>query len=296
MQRASSVRAGEPHDRLDMARRTAASKKLNLIKRAGSDPSLGAAAHQILGLMVNWADPDQRIRKKSVNYIAGAISRNRATVIRALAQLCGGGYLERIGRHNGTGNTSNEYRLCFDVGTALRANARETSRAESDKKRAPKHINSRKNAPMMVAPAPPSESHCRDTCIPDSFPSLPSSPRNSAIPKHNFEDVCSDNNQRERTTDIHQSNIRPKGTVVMQSRNRSNGLGIWHLKGRQKAQQHRHFCEGTVNALVTELNVWEILTEEELETAYDSEAKCEGDGKRQILTFIQQHNSAGAQL
>ena len=140
MVRASSVLENQTSPKTGWSsegRRSVASAKLRLIQRAGSDSKLTAAAHQILGQMVNWADVNGLISKKSVNYIAAAVNRSRATMIRAISQLCERGYLERIGRHNDIGNAPNDYRLCFDTKAMLRANAREMKRRQRDKKRSP---------------------------------------------------------------------------------------------------------------------------------------------------------------
>ena len=68
-------------------RRSAVSAMLNLIKRAASDQAHSATGHQVLGVVVNWANLHGLVSGESIDYIAMVIARDRSTVIKSLNRL-----------------------------------------------------------------------------------------------------------------------------------------------------------------------------------------------------------------
>ena len=321
MERASSVRAPASNTKTDSARRNAASAKLKLIKRGGSDPKLSAAAHQVLSLMVNWADVDGRVSNKSINFIAADVDRNRATVIRAVAQLCERGFLERIGQHNDIGNAPNNYWLCFDINKALRANARENDRRQRDKKRAPHHrktphppispacgavhsSNSGLHATLKVAQERPSESHHCDTNIPYSSPSLPycedhavgkarnsSEPLNGgltgcraigAILSRSFSSPPDGSHSRNADERDERSMGNPKAPTPQEDHKAS----FTRTEAAQRAQIHFLGCQARVNRAIAEHDAWELISIEDLNAAFKAEIEAKGTGVSRIRDIL----------
>ena len=144
-------------------------QKLRLLDRVAEDETLTETDLRILIKFVGWTGLNGRF-SKSVAYIAGALHVDRSTVQRSIARLCK--YIERIGRHNGTGNAANEYRMCFTPQKAVKSIAREAQRSQRDKKRATrKHAGGRTDAAPGAAPTPPQGPRGCDTFLPYSFPS-----------------------------------------------------------------------------------------------------------------------------
>lgn len=329
--RASSVRASTTDQKNDSlpSRRSAASAKLRLIKRAGTDRTLSAAAHQILSHFVNWANEDGLVSGKSVNYIASAVERDRATVIRSFSQLCERGYLERIGRHNSFGNGPNDYYLCFDIDMALRANARELKRQTQDKKRAPcsgrrtdrskETLNgqpaaggSRSDATVRVASTTPSESHRCDTDNPSSslsFPYRGTEALNNAANTPSLENPIqgADGKKQGRSSNSLESrkglehSDRDKAEQKNEAANNQvDGRRSFQnlhpysctTQETEAARRHRFNCQERVNTAITEHDSWELIRgKEELDKAYRAEIYTEGKGVVQILKLLQKRST-----
>ncbi len=83
-----------------------------MLRRAAEDSRLTAAAYAALIFYIDRSDENGE-SFPSYGKTAEDTGRDRSTVIRATNLLAGRGYLERIGRHNGKGNSSNIFRLVF---------------------------------------------------------------------------------------------------------------------------------------------------------------------------------------
>jgi hypothetical protein len=281
---------------------------LNLIKRAGSDPELSAAAHQVLGVMVNVADTNGQIRNKSVNYFAKFTDRNRSTVIKAINLLAKRGYLERIGTFNDIGNGRNNYWLCFEITHALRANAREhareqrappSSQSSSSSNASPKILDPKGHGgaetTMTVAATQPLESRGYDINSTVSSLSLPCEANGDIT---NPEDRGIGNDGRAKTPGAVLSGFatsnkkeRHPRTPPLSSKKNTGNFQVCSSASTmerkefarkqedlKKAIKLRRDAEERVNKLIANYDAWDQFSEEQINEAYQAEEEARGAG------------------
>jgi len=102
--------------------------KFKLLARACADNDLGAGSvYRVLIYSIEKANGHGAFWKKN-STIAREVGIDRSTVIEAMNRLTIYGYIERIGRHNGRGNSANLYVLALDLGGSIKAAIREARR------------------------------------------------------------------------------------------------------------------------------------------------------------------------
>jgi len=110
------------------AKKKLTAAKHKLLARACIDNDLGAGSvYRVLIYSIEKANSYGAFWKKN-STIAREIGIDRSTVIEAMNRLTLHGYIERIGRHNGRGNSSNVYVLALDLDGAVNAAIREARR------------------------------------------------------------------------------------------------------------------------------------------------------------------------
>ena len=159
------------------AKKNLTAAKHKLLARSVTDNNLGAGSvYRVLIYSIEKANSYGAFWKKN-STIAREIGIDRSTVIEALNRLTLHGYIERIGRYNGIGNSSNVYVLALDLGGAVKAAIREARRRakfpreqESNSTGNPPPRCSETPTPGVVIPRP-QESSNRHT-----YTSLPMNP------------------------------------------------------------------------------------------------------------------------